>query len=176
LRFTDWDIVEHFAGAFRSSTIDLALFNIIEEVIFEAMTTKALRARSDSSTILALTVSPGNIQSVLSCLAHIVFELLKLCLAHHLATIRISNDATSYLNLSLHLLTLRIRCTPEYALQLHPPSLISPSLNFKLEIINNLIANCSQLINYILNFNTMESGNLLLNIDFKNLGGGPKNN
>ncbi len=89
---TYWDIVKHLASAFRCSAVDLPVLDVIEEVVFESVTTEALRGWTDSPAVLAFTVPPRNVEPVLSCFSHIVLKLLKFLFIHHLASIGVSYD------------------------------------------------------------------------------------
>lgn len=55
--FTNRNIVKHFAWALWSSAINFSFLDVIEEMIFIAMSTKALRTWANSSAVLSIAVS-----------------------------------------------------------------------------------------------------------------------
>ena len=95
LYLTDRNIIKHFAWAFRCAAVDLPLNDIIKEVFFEPMPTKALRAGPYSPAVLPLTVPKHHIQPILSGISDLLLELFEFLFVHHLSTIRVSHDASN---------------------------------------------------------------------------------
>ncbi len=90
--FTNRNIVKHFAWALWSSAINFSFLDIIEEMIFKAMSTKALRTWANRSTVLSIAVSEVYIQPIFPGFTHLILELFELLLIHHFPIVCISHN------------------------------------------------------------------------------------
>jgi hypothetical protein len=92
---THRDIIEHLATASLASTtaVDDTRLNVIKEVFLIAVTAKALRGRSDGFAIhTGVHVPPVNVKSILTCISYLVFVLLEFLVAHHDASVSVSDN------------------------------------------------------------------------------------
>ena len=133
---TNGNIVKHFAWTLRSTAVYFSFLNIIEEVIFVAMTAKTLRTRPNRSAILAFTIPKVDVESVFSCLSHLILELFELLLIHHFSIICISHNTRHRLSLFYvaYLTYSRYACTCFAA--------SPPMTNLSISVINFEIINC----------------------------------
>jgi hypothetical protein len=90
---TDWNVVKHHTFAPRLSTLDLPAGDLIEIMLFEAMTTETAGAGPDSFAVESLFIPPVDVKTVFARLPDSGFELFILFFIHHLASICVTNDA-----------------------------------------------------------------------------------
>jgi hypothetical protein len=88
----DGDILKHLANALASPAVDLPVNNIVEEVLFKPVAAEALGGGSNGPAVLAITIPPVDVESILSSSSDILLVLFKLSLRHHLTTICIANN------------------------------------------------------------------------------------
>lgn len=85
----DGDVLKHLANALGRPAVDLALFNVVEEVVLVPVPAETRRLWAYCPTVRPFRVPPLHVQSVLPRIPDVLLELLELLLTHHLPPVRV---------------------------------------------------------------------------------------